>query len=158
MYNSSLISDPPSFTSRPSNQTVIEGTNVTFRCSASGNPHPDISWLKDGKTVAEGDTLSLETSKNDSGKYWCLAKNGVGETINTTVYLDVQCKFGNNARSTFFFKAVPYDCYRNSLKNVKVDQMTQTVHFFNISVIHPLQSHQVLSPSQRTRLLSKEIW
>ena len=107
-----FIPVPPNFTSRPSNQTVIEGTKIIFNCSATGNPHPDMSWLKDGKTVAEGDTLSLETSRNDSGIYWCLAKNGVGEVINVTAYLDVQCKFGNQTRKIVFFQVISYQCYR----------------------------------------------
>ena len=89
----SSVTVPPSFTSRPSNQTVIEGTNVSFLCTATGNPAPTVTWMKDGSSVAAGHTLSIETSRNDSGKYWCLAENGLGEAINTTVYLNVQCKF-----------------------------------------------------------------
>ena len=95
------ISVPPSFDSRPTNQTVIEGTNTTFHCTATGNPTPTITWMKDGKSVAEGHTLSFETSRNDSGKYWCLATNGLGESINTTVNLDVQCKLVKNLRKVF---------------------------------------------------------
>ena len=95
------ISVPPSFDSRPTNQTVIEGTNTTFQCTATGNPTPTITWMKDGKSVAEGHTLSFETSRNDSGKYWCLATNGLGESINTTVNLDVQCKLVKNLRKVF---------------------------------------------------------
>ena len=84
---------PPNFTWKPANQTVMEGTKTAFHCNASGNPTPKISWMKDGNALAEGNSLSLETNRNNSGNYWCLAKNGVGETINTTAYLDVQCKF-----------------------------------------------------------------
>ena len=84
---------PPSFTWKPANQTVMEGTKAAFHCNATGNPTPKISWMKDGNALAEGNSLSLETNRNNSGNYWCLAKNGVGETINTTAYLDVQCKF-----------------------------------------------------------------
>ena len=94
----SLFPDQPSFTSRPSNQTVIEGTNVTFLCTATGNPTPTIKWMKNGTSMSEKDTLAFETSRNDSGKYWCLAKNGLGDAINTTVYLDVQCKFGRETK------------------------------------------------------------
>ena len=84
---------PPSFTWKPANQTVMEGTKAAFHCNATGNPTPKISWMKDGNAVAKGNSLSLETNRNNSGNYWCLAENGVGETINTTTYLDVQCKF-----------------------------------------------------------------
>ena len=71
----------------------MEGTKAAFHCNATGNPTPKISWMKDGNAVAKGNSLSLETNRNNSGNYWCLAENGVGETINTTTYLDVQCKF-----------------------------------------------------------------
>ena len=98
------ISVPPSFNSRPTNQTVIEGTNTTFHCTATGNPIPTITWMKDGKSVAEGHTLSFETSWNDSGEYWCLATNGLGDTINTTVNLDVQCKFCRETKEKCFLK------------------------------------------------------
>ena len=54
--------------------------------------------MKNGTFMSEKDTLAFETSRNDSGKYWCLAKNGLGDAINTTVYLDVQCKFGRETR------------------------------------------------------------
>ena len=79
-----------------------------------------MSWLKGGKTVAEGGTLSLETSRNDSGIYWCLAKNGVGEVINATAYLDVQCKFGNQTRKIVLFQVII------SMLSVKVDHNTLT--------------------------------
>ena len=100
----SIVLVPPSFTTRPSNQTVVEGTNVTFLCTATGNPTPTVTWMKDGSSVAEGETLGFETSRNYSGKYWCLAKNGLGEAINTTVYLDVQCKFKKKQEKYFHKK------------------------------------------------------
>ena len=52
---------------------------------------PDIVWIKDGRTVAVGNILSFETSRNQSGKYWCSAKNDL-KTVNASVNLDVQCK------------------------------------------------------------------
>lgn len=39
-----------------------------------------------------GDTLSFETKRNYSGKYWCLADNGLNSTANASAYLDVQCE------------------------------------------------------------------
>ena len=99
----SFVSVPPSFTSRPTNQTVIEGTNTTFHCAATGNPTPKMLWLKDGETVAEGDTLSLQTNRSDSGKYWCFADNGLGDAIETTAHLDVQCKYGEERLSKVGF-------------------------------------------------------
>ena len=62
-----------------------------------------MSWLKDGETVAKGDTLSLQTNRSDSGKYWCFADNGLGDAIETTAHLDVQCKCGEERLSKVGF-------------------------------------------------------
>ena len=91
MHLSVVVS--PSLTTRPSDQTVLEAANVTFHCNAIGNPVPKIKWIKDGETVASGNTLSfINTNRNQSGKYWCLAENGLNLTANASADLDVQCK------------------------------------------------------------------
>lgn len=77
----------------PVNQTVNEADIAMFNCTATGNPTPKITWLKDGKTMATGDSLSFETNRTHSGKYWCLAENGLEIAINASAYLDVQCKY-----------------------------------------------------------------
>lgn len=92
---------PPSWIARPTDQIVIEAAMVTFHCSAIGNPVPNIVWLKDGKTVGTGNTLSFKTSRNQSGEYWCSAENRL-KTVNTSVNLDVQCKY------EIFYKQVAF--------------------------------------------------
>jgi len=87
-----LTADPPSFETKPSDQIVKESEETVFLCSATGNPTPNITWMKDGKTVVHGDTLRFSVSRSDSGKYWCLAENGLGLAVNTSASLDVQCK------------------------------------------------------------------
>ena len=84
--------DPPSFTSEPTDQTVIEGETVKFRCDAAGNPPPEIVWIKDGRTVDEGQELNLQASRELSGKYWCSVQNGLDISVNISAELDVQCK------------------------------------------------------------------
>ena len=86
---------PPSLVIKPSDETVIENEEIRFHCSATGNPVPRITWIKDGKTVGSGETLSLESKRNDSGKYWCSADNGLSEAVNASAYLDVQCEYDN---------------------------------------------------------------
>ena len=70
----------------------MDGEQAVFHCEATGNPTPTIKWIRDGKTVVTGETLSFKTKKNDSGKYRCLADNGVNPTANSSAYLDVQCE------------------------------------------------------------------
>ena len=88
-----MLTVPPNLTTKLSNETVSESQEVTFQCTATGNPTPTIKWVKDGEPVTEGDTLRLKANRNDSGKYWCIAENGLDITVNTSAYLNVQCKF-----------------------------------------------------------------
>lgn len=80
-------------TAEPINQTVIEGAMATFYCTASGYPNPKITWIKDEKIVATGDTLSFETSRKHSGEYWCSAENGLNVTVKASASLNVLCKY-----------------------------------------------------------------
>ena len=91
--NYKFVVVPPSFTETPVNQTVKEGDNTTFHCTANGNPVPNIKWIKDGMAVGTGDTLTFETNRNHSGKYWCTAENGLDVQINASTLLNVQCKY-----------------------------------------------------------------
>lgn len=74
------------------------GSSVRLKCIASGNPRPDITWLKDNKPLTSqeiGDnkkkkwTLNLKSLKpEDSGKYTCQVYNRVGQ-INATYKVEV---------------------------------------------------------------------
>ena len=84
---------PPSLTTKPSDQIIMENQEVTFHCTATGNPTPKITWIKDGKTVDTGDKLTFNALRSQSGRYWCLAENGLKVTVNASAYLDVQCEY-----------------------------------------------------------------
>ena len=69
-----------------------EFETVTFRCAATGNPVPQITWIKNGVTVSTANNLTFTASRNDSGKYWCLIRSGLEAGIEESATLDVQCK------------------------------------------------------------------
>ncbi|KAM9375831.1 fibroblast growth factor receptor-like 1a [Pholidichthys leucotaenia] len=77
------------------------GSSVRLKCTASGNPRPDIVWLKDSKPLVNEEggpagegkekrwTLSLKNLKPEhSGKYTCRVSNRAGE-INATYKVEV---------------------------------------------------------------------
>ncbi|XP_072314462.1 fibroblast growth factor receptor-like 1 [Eucyclogobius newberryi] len=74
------------------------GSSVRLKCAASGNPQPDIEWLKDDLPLSEHEvgegrqkkwTLSLRNlSPEQSGRYTCRVSNRAGQ-INATYKLEV---------------------------------------------------------------------
>nr|XP_061790885.1 hemicentin-1-like [Nerophis lumbriciformis] len=68
---------------------VKEKHNITLTCEASGNPVPEISWLKDGKDIMpdrhhqilyHGRYLQISSVQvADTGRYSCLASNNAGD-------------------------------------------------------------------------------
>lgn len=75
-----------------------EGSSLRLKCMASGNPRPDIVWLKDDRPLTEQEvgegrqkkwTLSLRNlTPEQSGRYTCRVSNRAGE-INATYKVDV---------------------------------------------------------------------
>lgn len=94
-HHTFLISeDAPVFTYAFSEQAVHPGSSTSLKCSASGNPLPQVTWLVDGYPIPEayhirvGDYVSDERTVNsyvnissvtveDGGTYECIAQNGV---------------------------------------------------------------------------------
>lgn len=86
------------------------GSSVRLKCTASGNPRPDIAWLKDNRPLVDEDggagagggggggggegkkkrwTLSLKNlTPEHSGRYTCHVSNKAGE-INATYKVEV---------------------------------------------------------------------
>ncbi|XP_055017752.1 hemicentin-1 [Boleophthalmus pectinirostris] len=75
----------------PSDVSAPLGQELTLECKANGIPPPQMSWLKDGVTLAgsatrhiqmipDGSTLTLQRlSAEDSGTYTCLAVSTSGQ-------------------------------------------------------------------------------
>lgn len=110
MLNYLSVAVLPSLTTRPRNQTILEATNVTFHCTATGNPVPKVTWIKDGKILAKGETLSFTTNRNQSGVYWCAADNGLNSTVNASALLDVQCKYNDFSGKSSATNSVVLSC------------------------------------------------
>lgn len=84
---------PPNITTLPSAQDIYKsvsgaGVSVRLECMATGLPHPNIFWLKDGHPIAQhlfnNKSGLLQVTRNDFsdgellGLYQCFAENSVG--------------------------------------------------------------------------------
>lgn len=80
------------FTEVPRDQQAKLSQEVTFYCSASGNPQPRIQWYKDG-SLLEGKTenvlLFKEVAVSDRGFYHCTASNTEGEVTSDRATLSL---------------------------------------------------------------------
>lgn len=92
VYDKSIVifSVPPTFQSEPMSIIVEEQENVTFTCSANGDPMPNITWSKENGNLpvnrsveTQGSLLLLNLSREDSGNYTCNATNAVGSILSS---------------------------------------------------------------------------
>lgn len=87
---------PPSIHRGPSNKTVNETNDLELCCNASGNPSPNIKWSKvanPSMNLASDEVLKVQNvSKNDSGDYQCMARNGIGRDALAYWIVTVNCK------------------------------------------------------------------
>lgn len=84
------LTDAPEFKEENVREVLIPGGNVSFSCSAEGNPRPEIKWsyrpADNLKETTEGHqriiTVTGATSTN-AGLYVCVATNKVGNVTRT---------------------------------------------------------------------------
>ena len=83
------VHDPPFFVIKPSDTSVVRGEDALIKCQASGDPHPDIVWTREGQDIdiskvriIHGKGLRIQNVEpSDEGIYVCSAKNLVGNVI-----------------------------------------------------------------------------
>lgn len=99
------------------------GSSVRLKCTAGGNPRPDIVWLKDDTPLTEQEvgegrqkkwTLSLRNlTPEHSGRYTCRVSNRAGE-INATYKVEVIREYA--AGRLFTWKYCNARCKAHSCK------------------------------------------
>ena len=95
--------EAPYFVRKLHDDTVGLGDRVKFECKVTGNPEPQLTWMKNGQDIVEGRKIKIkqydgtaslildDVSERDIGTYTCQATNPVGKAI-TEANLNVKCK------------------------------------------------------------------
>lgn len=111
MFELLLVSEPPTFINKMSDQEVIVGKSVVIDCMATGWPKPKLKWWKDGSLIKPSGRLYfaannqllviISSQKSDSGCYQCELKNLMGSEKGS-----MQLLVTSNSKhflSTYFF-------------------------------------------------------
>lgn len=79
--------------------TIVQGSDFTLNCEASGTPYPVISWKKVhedslGQNVQQiGNILKITNAQPDNrGIYQCMAQSN-GQTVETSGIIDIERKY-----------------------------------------------------------------
>ncbi|XP_076684002.1 terribly reduced optic lobes isoform X2 [Andrena cerasifolii] len=75
----------------PASLHVVQGQPAEFRCEATGNPPPQIEWMRvhgpmNPEVITQNGFWTLRAvSKNDAAEYKCVARNNVGVYEETAI-------------------------------------------------------------------------
>ena len=120
---------PPSITSQPVGLTVVAGTNVTLRVTASGSDPLSYQWKKDGSTVAGGNDsqLALNTvQSSQAGSYTVVVTNLAGTVTSSAAVVTVnQLMAGVGLDGYIAHATVFFDANRNGVRDAN-EPFTQT--------------------------------
>ena len=80
------------------NKTVIEGSLVILQCVPLENKDKlNVNCIKNSEEsspLTVSVYLTINTTRFDSGEYYCILSNGVDSVKSLTVYVDVLYKYG----------------------------------------------------------------
>ncbi|XP_023316345.1 protein turtle isoform X2 [Trichogramma pretiosum] len=99
-----IIAGGAVITNPPTNETKLEGENVSFPCEAKALPgNVTVRWYREGALISEVSELDTRASvkmdgrlvinpvsADDSGMYLCEVTNGIGEPQTASAYLNVE--------------------------------------------------------------------
>ncbi|XP_075032781.1 peroxidasin homolog [Mixophyes fleayi] len=95
-----IVQEGQKFTVVPIDQTMTEGQDAQFPCSASGRPVPVITWTKAGEelpndgrfiTLESGTLQILRVVLQDEGPYECHATSSIGvSSVSVQLYIHPQ--------------------------------------------------------------------
>ena len=90
-----FLTDSPEVSVTPISQ-VTEGQNVSLNCSVTGNPPPNVAWIRgtnNSVIVNSGTTVLTNIRRTDSGFFQCLAWNQIGANASANLSIDVLCEY-----------------------------------------------------------------
>jgi len=97
---------PPKITAAPTRKVQLSLSsssvqNYTLKCNASGDPHPNITWAKNGVPASQfnhsGYLLHLvDVQREDAGSYICTASNGYGDDATAIGIVNINCKYSKH--------------------------------------------------------------
>ena len=101
---------PPTILQRPTNQTAVEGSQVTLVCKASGSPKPKIIWrlnkqnLRNGNVLTNSSLVINDVQNNEAyeGRYTCHALSPMG-SAQASAYIQVFGMVTLSRASLLFF-------------------------------------------------------
>ena len=75
---------------------LVEGEDLSLECLATGNPTPEVYWIRtnDNSVITKSSKLMLSNiTKTYSGVLQCVAWNGIGSNASANVTLNVLCEY-----------------------------------------------------------------
>ncbi len=95
---------PVTITTQPQDRTVLEGANVNFSVTATGEPPLTYQWRRYGVNLVNGGNIFgatsaslaiLAVSPNQAGDYDVVVTNACGPVVSNTVHLTVSTGYGS---------------------------------------------------------------